>query len=77
MVTQLAAVIHAKPADVALVFNTEPMVSIAFAWVMLGETLSMVQMTGVALVIGAIYTGARLGASHPLKPLASKGNKDS
>ncbi len=62
IVSQITSVRYAKAAAAALVFNTEPVVSIAFAWFMLGETLSTVQLLGVALVIGAICIGSRLSA---------------
>jgi drug/metabolite transporter (DMT)-like permease len=42
------------PVRLATHFNVEPLVSIFMAWVVLGERLGTVQLTGVALVIGAV-----------------------
>ncbi len=56
---QLAAVKYAPPDDVALVHNIEPVVSIAIAWVLLGENLSPIQIIGVGLVMAAVFTGTR------------------
>lgn len=57
---QMAAVKFASAGNVALIHNIEPVVSIAFAWFVLGETLSPLQLTGVTLVIIAIFYGTRL-----------------
>lgn len=57
---QIMAVKLANAGDVSLVHNIEPVVSIAVAWIVLNETLSGIQLTGVALVIAAIFAGTRL-----------------
>jgi drug/metabolite transporter (DMT)-like permease len=57
---QMAAVKFASAGNVALIHNIEPVVSIAFAWFVLGETLSPLQLRGVTLVIIAIFYGTRL-----------------
>jgi len=57
---QMMAVKFAKASDVSVVHNIEPVVSIAVAWFVLNETLSNLQLAGVALVIAAIVAGTRL-----------------
>lgn len=57
---QMFAVKFARASDVSVVHNIEPVVSIAVAWFVLNETLSPLQLVGVALVIAAIFAGTRL-----------------
>jgi len=63
IIAQMSAVKHAKASIAALVFNTEPLVSIVFAWIMLNETLSFIQMVGVSIVISVISYGARVASA--------------
>lgn len=56
---QISAVKFAPPGDVALVHNIEPVVSIAIAWVLLAETLSVIQVVGVCFVMAAVFAGTR------------------
>lgn len=58
--TQIMAVKFANTSDVSLVHNFEPVVSIAIAWIVLHETLSVIQLAGVALVISAIFAGTKI-----------------
>ncbi len=57
---QMFAVKFARASDVSVVHNIEPVVSITVAWFVLNETLSPLQLAGVALVIAAIFAGTRL-----------------
>ena len=53
-----------SPIRAAVMFNIEPVVTIAIAWLVLGERLGPVQLLGGGLVIAAIiamtFTGSRL-----------------
>ncbi|MDV7341479.1 DMT family transporter [Terasakiella sp. A23] len=62
IVAHMFAVKHAKASIAALVFNMEPLVSIMLGWIILNETLSLIQMAGVAIVIFAISCGARIAS---------------
>ncbi len=44
----------------ALCFNVEPVISIAVAWIVLGETMTATQLAGTAITIVAISAGTRL-----------------
>lgn len=54
VLAQYAAIRYSGPAKAALLFNVEPLVSIAAAAAILGERLSAVQLLGGGLVIGAL-----------------------
>jgi drug/metabolite transporter (DMT)-like permease len=54
VITQFFALRHVGAARTALIFNIEPLVSIGFAAVLLGERLGPPQLAGVALVAGAL-----------------------
>jgi drug/metabolite transporter (DMT)-like permease len=55
---------HIPPATSAVVFNLEPFITIAMAWLLLGEQLSGVQCVGAALVVTGITLVTR-NASQP------------
>ncbi len=50
-----AAFRYARSVDIAMMMNLEPITTIAFAIVLVGDRLSPVQFGGAALVIGAIF----------------------
>jgi len=50
------------PIRVAILFNIEPVVTIAAAWIVLGERLGPIQLLGGSLVIAAIVAMTVLGA---------------
>ncbi len=56
---QSGSVRHAGPSRAALFFNIEPVVSIGFAAVLLGEQLSAQQLAGSALVLTALVLAGR------------------
>jgi drug/metabolite transporter (DMT)-like permease len=51
-------------ARAALVFNVEPLVAIAAAAALLGESLTLVQLAGVAMVMAALMLATRLRFEH-------------
>jgi drug/metabolite transporter (DMT)-like permease len=51
------------PADTAVISTFEPVVSVAVAAAALGEQLSVVQLLGGALVLGAVISLARSGGT--------------
>lgn len=69
--TQLLAIRHLDASRAAVIFNLEPLVSIAFAALLLGETLSFLQLAGVALVVSALVASARLQAREAPPPAES------
>lgn len=60
--TQLLAIRFLDAARAAVIFNLEPLVSIAFAALLLGERLSLLQSLGVLLTVVALLAAARLQA---------------
>jgi drug/metabolite transporter (DMT)-like permease len=60
--TQLLALRFLEAARAAVIFNLEPLVSIAFAALLLGERLTLLQSLGVLLTIAALLAAARLGS---------------
>lgn len=54
-----------SPVRVATLFNLEPLITIAVAYVVLNERLDAVQSAGVALALGAIMSLTFLGRRHP------------
>lgn len=50
------------PVRVAALFNIEPLVSILAAWLLLGERLGPLQLTGAALVLGSVVAVTLAGA---------------
>lgn len=56
---QFGAIRLAGPDRASLVFNTEPIVTMIVAALLLGELLGPAQMLGAALVIGAVLLAAR------------------
>lgn len=60
--TQLLAIRFLDAARAAVIFNLEPLISIAFAVVLLGERLTLTQSLGVLLVVAALLLSARLQA---------------
>ena len=54
------------PADTAVISTFEPVVSVATAAVVLGESLSSLQLAGGALVLGAVLVLARAPVPVPL-----------
>jgi drug/metabolite transporter (DMT)-like permease len=61
-----AALALLGPSDTAVLSTMEPVVSVGVAAVALGETLSPVQLTGGALVIGAVIVLARTAPAPAL-----------
>lgn len=57
-VLQMAAARRAPAALIGLVFCLEPVVSIVFAGIILGETLTSAQMTGSILVLAALVASS-------------------
>ena len=57
-----------SPVRVASLFNLEPLITIAIAYVVLQERLTMIQSLGVALVLGAILTLTLFGHRAPKQP---------
>jgi drug/metabolite transporter (DMT)-like permease len=53
------------PIRAAVMFNIEPLISIAAAWLVLGEHLGPLQLLGVALVVAAIVAMTVGGAPAP------------
>jgi drug/metabolite transporter (DMT)-like permease len=54
-----------SPVRVASIFNLEPLITIAIAYAVLQERLTMIQSAGVALVLGAILTLTLFGHRAP------------
>lgn len=54
LLTFFAAFRYLSPVRATVMGNVEPLLSILFAWVILGERLQPVQWAGVAIMIGAI-----------------------
>jgi drug/metabolite transporter (DMT)-like permease len=66
---QFAAAPHLKPATIGLLFLIEPVVAILSAAVVLGETLTPVQVAGVALVITGLAIDIwKQGPPAPISP---------
>jgi inner membrane transporter RhtA len=65
------AIRHLDASRAAVIFNLEPLVSIAFAALLLGETLTFLQLAGVALVVSALVASARLQAREAPLPAES------
>lgn len=64
MIFQFLSVRLAEPAPSAMVFNTEPLITIALAALVLGERLSLLQYLGGLAVIGAVLVAARQTANQ-------------
>jgi drug/metabolite transporter (DMT)-like permease len=60
-----AALERLGPADTAVISTFEPVVSVVVAAAVLGEKLSVVQLLGGALVLGAVVALARSGRPGP------------
>lgn len=58
----LSGLAHVAPIRAAILLNLEPLVSIAAAWLLLGERMNVIQGVGVALVIAAVMAVAAMGA---------------
>jgi drug/metabolite transporter (DMT)-like permease len=54
-----------SPVRVASIFNLEPLITIAVAYAVLQERLTMIQSLGVVLVLGAILTLTLFGHRAP------------
>jgi len=68
MLCFFAGVGRIGPVPAALVVNLEPLVALGTAFVILGETLGPLQLTGAAMVLGAVTAGqlpARRRAAPP------------
>jgi drug/metabolite transporter (DMT)-like permease len=59
---------HAGPLRTALVFNVEPVVAIASAVLLLGETLGTGQFLGVGLVVAALVLATLAERPSPPPP---------
>jgi drug/metabolite transporter (DMT)-like permease len=55
------------PSQAAVVSTLEPLFTIVLAWVVLGQTLSALQLAGAALVLGGVV-GSELAARSALPP---------
>src|SRR5262249_7532213 len=62
-----------NPIPAAVLSNIEPLVTIAAAWLILGERLGPLQLLGVALVIAAIIGMTLLGTTRPRAATATGG----
>jgi drug/metabolite transporter (DMT)-like permease len=62
MLMQFAAIRYIGPAATAMILNLEPLISIGAAALLLGERLTMLQLAGAALVIGALVLSTRSGS---------------
>lgn len=61
------------PIRVAILFNIEPIVTIAAAWIVLGERLDTRQLLGAGLVIAAVAAMTTFGASRPADAASAPG----
>ncbi len=68
-----AALERLGPADTAVISTFEPVVSVVTAALVLGEDLSVVQVAGGVLVIGAVVVLARAPARLPTEPATMDG----
>jgi drug/metabolite transporter (DMT)-like permease len=64
-----AALALLGPADTAVLSTMEPVVSVGVAALALGESLSVVQLTGGALVVGAVTVLARTSPARAIDPV--------
>jgi drug/metabolite transporter (DMT)-like permease len=60
---------HASPARTALILASEPAFAGLFAYLLKGETLSLVQWMGAALILGAIVAVQLVPYLRPSRPL--------
>ncbi|MDA0998280.1 MAG: EamA family transporter, partial [Proteobacteria bacterium] len=61
---QFMALRLVAPSLSALVLNVEPVLSIGIAWIVVGETMSALQLVGVGLAVSAISAGAWLSRTR-------------
>jgi drug/metabolite transporter (DMT)-like permease len=61
LLTFYSGVPRIGPGRAALFVNLEPLVTIAAAYVLLGEALGPVQLVGAAMVLGAVFAGHLIG----------------
>lgn len=52
--------------------NIEPVSALALAWIVLGQTVTPIQMVGALIVVGAIVVIGSAGAKPPPPPAASR-----
>jgi drug/metabolite transporter (DMT)-like permease len=60
---------HASPARTALILASEPAFAGLFAYLLLGETLTLLGWLGAALILGAIVTVEVIPYLRPVRPL--------
>jgi drug/metabolite transporter (DMT)-like permease len=53
----------------AIASTTEPLFTIALAWMLLGDRLTIVQAMGALLVVGGVMLAERFGAGAPEAPV--------
>lgn len=61
---------HLRASQASAVGMTEPIFAIAIAWIVLGETLSPVQLVGAVIVLGAVLV-AELNRGETAPPVAA------
>jgi len=54
-----------EPSAVSMLPMMSPMTAVILGWVVLGQTLSPVQWLGVAIVLGSVWAGQRVGRALP------------
>ena len=60
--TQFTAIRYVGPSATAMLLNLEPLISIGAAAMLLGERLTIVQLAGALMVIGALVLSTRSGS---------------
>ena len=65
ILTQIIAVKMVDPASASLVYNLEPLLTLALAAWILTDTLTSIQYIGSALILAAILVAGRLATSPP------------
>lgn len=54
-----------EPSAVSMLPMMSPMTAVILGWVVLGQTLSLVQWLGAAIVLGSVWVGQRAGRARP------------
>jgi len=64
ILAMFTAIKHVGSAATAMLLNIEPMISILAAAIVLGERLTMLQLTGAIMVVSALILSTRVSAKH-------------
>jgi drug/metabolite transporter (DMT)-like permease len=51
---------HVSPTDANLIYTEQPIITVLFAWELLGETLGLTGFVIIALISSAFYTMAMM-----------------